>query len=425
MSDSIYYELRGHSGDALKKYDPFEEEPLLRLIDPIPTSRTPNPGEWKTCAWRTLVLFSLLMLPTVLFAILQPSHGFNRFHGDKNGLGGMIGFSLGGMYFVWACYLVLILLGRRLCGALLLKLEKSQVVSASKSEKWHLLPRNRILTFIEPMVRLNKKNSIIWIVILVLLNAWLGEWFKLHSGIARWCADPATRGTFFYFANSGTVQPNWAGIWHLCIASAVGGYLILLLVRLYVVFACISDMLARDETLHILPTHPDQTGGLLPVGQTALFMSGAVFVSGLGLAAIFADSHFNHYPLESYFWVLCITYLTLGPLLFVLPLLPLRSAMIEAKHSYLENAERTFHLIGKQDKELLTKHSFHPLTLQGHVALASLIEAASEMTVWPFDRRTLRRFVGALISPLSPIIVHYLAPHVPWLEDLLRALGAN
>src|SRR5208282_3148760 len=239
----------------------------------------------------------------------------------------------------------------------------------SKLEKWHLSPTNPILKFIEPKVCLNKRNSIIWIVILVLLNAWLSEWFILHRGIAVWCADPATRGTFFYFANCGALQPNWAGIWHLCIASSVGGYLILLLVRLYVVFACISDILARDETLHILPTHPDQTGGLLPVGQTALIMSGAVFVSGLGLVGIFIDSLFNHYPLGSYFWVLCITYLTLGPLLFVLPLLPLRSAMIAAKHLYLEQAERTFHLIGKQDEDLLAKHSFHPMTLQGHVAL--------------------------------------------------------
>src|SRR5208282_4296426 len=237
----------------------------------------------------------------VLLAILQPSHGFNRIHGDS-GRGGLIGFSLGGISFFWACSLILILLGRRLCGALLLKLEKTQVIAASKLEKWHLSPTNPILKFIEPKVCLNKRNSIIWIVILVLLNAWLSEWFILHRGIAVWCADPATRGTFFYFANCGALQPNWAGIWHLCIASSVGGYLILLLVRLYVVFACISDILARDETLHILPTHPDQTGGLLPVGQTALIMSGAVFVSGLGLVGIFIDSLFNHYPLGSYFW---------------------------------------------------------------------------------------------------------------------------
>ncbi len=427
MSDSIYYELRGGSQEALNKYDPFEEEPLLKLIDPIPKRQALKAGKWKTCTWRTLVLFCLLTLPTILFAILQPFHGFNRIHGDKNGLGGLIGFGLGGMYFAWACYLVLILLGRRLCGALLLKLEKTQVISTSGSKKWQLNPSNRILRFIEPIVSLNKKNSILWIVILVLLNSWLSEWFKLHDGIIAWCADPATNGSFFYFANCGALQPNWAGIWHLCIASSVGGYLILLLVRLYVVFACISDMLANDKALklHILPTHPDQTGGLLPVGQTALFMSGAVFVSGLGLAALFVDSHFNHYPLESYFWVLCIAYLSLGPLLFVLPLLPLRSAMIEAKHSYLENAERTFHLIGKQDEELLAKRSFHPTTLQGHVALASLIERASDMTVWPFDRLTLRRFFSALIAPMSPIIVHFLAPHAPWLEDLLKAFGAN
>jgi hypothetical protein len=215
----------------------------------------------------------------------------------------------------------------------------------------------------------------------------------------------------FYLVGNAVHQPNLAGTWHLVVASGTAGYLMLLLSRLYVVFACLSSDIAHDPTLRIIPTHPDGTGGLLAIGQAALFMSLAIFVSGLGLTVIATQAILTGTPISGFFIVLCAAYLIVGPLLFVLPQWPLRRAMLEARRQYLNRIQRVFQDMHTRHEDELSEGRVESRTIQDKNTVTTLMQRADDMSVWPFDRRTFRRFFGLLVAPvlpaLSPIIRDY------------------
>jgi len=64
---------------------------------------------------------------------------------------------------------------------------------------------------------------------------------------------------------------------------------------------------------------------------------------------------------------------------------------------------------------------FKPDSLQGMVALDVLIQTATDMAIWPFDRKTFLRYAGLLISPLAPLFVEKLPAIVEGLRDYLHS----
>jgi hypothetical protein len=55
------------------------------------------------------------------------------------------------------------------------------------------------------------------------------------------------------------------------------------------------------------------------------------------------------------------------------------------------------------------------------VALDVLIQTATDMAIWPFDRKTFLRYAGLLISPLAPLFVEKLPAIVEGLRDYLHS----
>jgi hypothetical protein len=116
------------------------------------------------------------------------------------------------------------------------------------------------------------------------------------------------------------------------------------------------------------------------------------------------------------FWV---AYLILGPLLFFLPLVPLRRRMAGAKRAYLLRAyELKARAEEAHDGDLTARH-FDASSLQGMVALDSLIASASEMVIWPFDRKTFLRYAALLGAPLAPFVAEAIPHVVSWLRRYL------
>jgi hypothetical protein len=192
--------------------------------------------------------------------------------------------------------------------------------------------------------------------------------------------------------------------------STVHGYLIVLIIRLLTAFACLAQQVANNKTLHIIPTHPDTTGGLLPIGQVALFFSLFIFSSGIWLAGFTIQSFALAEHITPVLYLLWAVYLTLAPVLFFAPLLPLRKAMINAKREYLRRANDVYAKVEAEHLMDLEAGVFKPASLEGQAALGALIEEAGQMAVWPLDRTTLRRFLGAFISPLLPVVLNRISP---------------
>jgi hypothetical protein len=462
VSVSPFYALARTPGAALAKFDPLPDEPLLKLLDPRTSRRRTSPAG--RIRWLRLFLLWLVMtLPTVLLAWVQPpqpdpvAHAqdpptFNRLIGKVDGVrlvdqlaeaaarppqpprtgepaakaiepepprrGGLrADIDLFSMWTIWACYLALIASGRRLMGSLLMTLERTNIVAARPPGRWVLAPRNLVLRVVDAITRVDSRRAIVWGVALVALNVFFNLRSTMQDGILTWRTDPATPGSLFYFSHLGGEQANLAGIWHLAVASAMAAYLILLICRLYVVFAAMSEAVARDRTLRVMPTHPDGTGGLMPIGRASLFISLSVFVSGLGLTAIAVQSYVSDVPLTGIFFGMCAGYLVIGPVLFVLPLTPLRRVMIDRKQRYLLDADHMYHAVDARHRQDVKAVQLDANALQGQLALSSLIERAEGMTVWPFDRRTFRRFLALLVAPIVPVF-----KELPIVEELTRRI---
>jgi hypothetical protein len=401
---SVFHPLLRQPDRALARVDPFSGEPLLQRIDPA--------SDHGHVTWHRVAGFwALMWMPTVVFAIVQPAHGFARLGAGTLGDGGLRSdVDVIGMWGLWACYLTVIVLGRRLVGALLIALEDDDLIERRR-QTWTPARRGWLLGWLEAITRLTPRRCIYWWGGLILLNLAANQTAALAVAQDSWRVDPSTPGTLFYWFGTRVHQPNFAGFWHLVVASGTAGYLMLLLSRLYVVFACLSSDIAEDPSLRIIPTHPDGTGGLLAIGQAALFMSLAIFVSGLGLTVIATQAILTKTPVSGYFVVLCAAYLIVGPILFVLPQAPLRRAMLDARRQYLNRIQKVFHAMHARHQEELAAERVESRTLQDKNTVSTLMQRADDMSVWPFDRRTFRRFFGLLVAPvlpaLSPIIRDY------------------
>ena len=98
--------------------------------------------------------------------------------------------------------------------------------------------------------------------------------------------------------------------------------------------------LVRDPgtRLHVLPFHPDNCGGLRPVGQIALRSQYTLTILGVNLAILvwLTFKHLGAQPgVLGLVMVAVVTYLCLGPVVFLAPLLPFRRGMIESRSAML------------------------------------------------------------------------------------------
>jgi hypothetical protein len=110
-------------------------------------------------------------------------------------------------------------------------------------------------------------------------------------------------------------------------------------------------------------------------------------------------------------------YLVIGPMLFVLPLTRLRRVMLDAKQRYLLEADHLYQVADARHAKHRSMLEVHADELQGMQALAEIFDRAADMTVWPFDRRTFRRFVALLVTPLLPLL-----KELPLVQDFIARL---
>ncbi len=148
-------------------------------------------------------------------------------------------------------------------------------------------------------------------------------------------------GVGFWIAQDGRLLPVGV-VFLLCI------FLFYALVPIYVLRSIAISLFLRDvvahSELHMLPLHPDRSGGLRPVGEIGLRNQYGLTLIGFNVVLLIAVSH--HYltvplPLEFLVAAAVAAYLCLGPVVFMAPLLPFRGGMLKNKRQLLgEVAQR-------------------------------------------------------------------------------------
>lgn len=207
------------------------------------------------------------------------------------------------------------------------------------------------------------------------------------------------------------------------------GYLLLLMIAIF--YAVVGVYVARSAgivvflrrlvkhaKLDMLPLHPDGCGGLRPMGQLGLRNQYALTIFGINvLFLLYVATQFLAHTgsMRVLVELAAGAYLLVGPMVFLGPLLPFRGGMLDAKRRLLQPiATRLREELAKIETNLGTSGFSKPEEelIDRLQKLGGMIDA---LPVWPFDARTIRRFLAAYVIPILAAV------GVPLIDTLVRS----
>ncbi|AGX87750.1 hypothetical protein [Candidatus Symbiobacter mobilis] len=409
--------------EALNIHDPLRGAFLLNYLDPVPTGAVAGIPSWR----RVVGVVLFLYMPMIILSAIPSLFSGGKLVG-KGSLTADIGNLSVLLFLIISTSLLPI--GRRLIGILINELE-TRGLSDSTIRDFN--PQDgrygMVLRRIERLTRLEGKGGLIWFLIMLVDQIVVYFAVILNDANPMWHSAAATPGSALYILSVGERQPNLAGLWSVFVWSPCILYLMVVVARLLVVFACLCSHIARNEGLNICPHHPDRTGGLRPIGQVALFYSLFTFALGVDLAGLtLGELVINELfrsvgqPLTANLYLLFslwALYFAIGTLLFVLPLIPIRKRMAKVKREYLLKLSKLISVSATQHVSELETRTFNAEMLQGLGALNDLYREAQAMAVWPFDTVTMLRYSGLLGAPFMPVVADRLPVMMAWLRNYL------
>ncbi|WP_439402063.1 hypothetical protein ACNJYA_03660 [Bradyrhizobium sp. DASA03068] len=161
--------------------------------------------------------------------------------------------------------------------------------------------------------------------------------------------------------------------------------------------------------LRMLPLHPDNAGGLRPIGRLGLRNQYAISLVGLNIGLGWLVSHFFT-PNEArvgFLVVAVIAYSVVGPFVFIGPLLPFRDAMMKSKAQLMSGVALRMRA---QLDDLRSRFQSGVITADDEQMIERLRKIGAvinDMPVWPFDALTMRKFLTAYVIPP---IVSFIVP---------------
>jgi hypothetical protein len=222
-----------------------------------------------------------------------------------------------------------------------------------------------------------------------------------------------------WIAAGGTLSP--VGITYGFGVSLLYAMVIIYVVRC-VTIACFLRGLVRSTHLRLVPFHPDQCGGLRPVGELGLRNQYTLTILGLNIVVLFLVWGTHQHKDESIRTILLLgasAYLVLGPVVFMAPLLPFRGAMIRAKREWSSEVAGLLRTQFDELRRSITAGQIAAEDEQKIDRLRKLGTVIDELPVWPFDYKTLRTFATAYVVPAGLSILGGLVQYaIPWLQKL-------
>jgi hypothetical protein len=193
----------------------------------------------------------------------------------------------------------------------------------------------------------------------------------------------------------------------------------LVVFRTVMISLFLRDVVKQSQIMPV-PFHPDGCGGLRPVGALGLRTQYLLSVLGLNLFLLFfIYSRTLTIPPELYGLMVlaAFAYVSFGPVVFLIPLLPFREGMMKKKAELVNDVAQRLREEFERIRCKLTKRE--PVLKEDEEAIERLKkigELVKELPVWPFDARTLRKMITAYLVPLS---TSALLPLLEAVRDLL------
>jgi hypothetical protein len=181
-----------------------------------------------------------------------------------------------------------------------------------------------------------------------------------------------------------------------------------LLLRIALTYFVINKFL--DGHVDIQPLHPDNCGGLSPLGEFALRISWAGIGIGIPLVILIYANYHNKIPqYQLYNTMNIISYITSMTIVFFLPLLGARKSMLRAKNKELKNINNIFQKERKIALVNINKYKEeNEINISNLENLIKLHDIANSMPVWPFNSRNIIRFLSSVLWPVLLLLAEYL-----------------
>lgn len=194
------------------------------------------------------------------------------------------------------------------------------------------------------------------------------------------------------------------------------GYILGLLAWRVSLIAIYIDKLGQNFEIRVQPNHPDQCGGLKPLGDLCLFIAllvlmPAIFFSVWGFATTFFQTGGGIYnQLWSGLlrqWLVLLIVLAL--VAFLWPLYSIHTQMQKQRREIQAELDNLAERINELSTELRTE-AYKLTPEQGEEKLKSLefmrrvYQESARIPVWPIDWQTLLKFSGAQAVPILSLL---------------------
>jgi hypothetical protein len=183
-------------------------------------------------------------------------------------------------------------------------------------------------------------------------------------------------------------------------------FFFILAVRITITFRVINRML--EGNLDVQPLHPDNCGGLSPLGDFALKISWAGIGIGLPLMILVYANYVNDIPYYHVYNTLNIaTYLLAMIAVFFMPLIGARKSMIKSKQKELQIINQRFQVERRRILARINSNDFENLRTANLEELMKLYDVAKNMPVYPFNSKNIFRFLGGTLWPILLLLLQY------------------
>jgi len=225
---------------------------------------------------------------------------------------------------------------------------------------------------------------------------------------------------YWFVATPHLLPPGWLSYYLWGGAGIVAlplGFLVGLMVWRMAVIAVFVSKLGADFDLKTQPNHPDQSGGLKPLGDICftiafLLLVPAIFLAVWGFVATFFHVQENSVLLiwSGVFrqWLVGLSVAAL--FVFIQPLYSIHRQMVRSSREVQAELDRLSQQIEELSLELRTQAG-NLTPQQGNEKLEAIellnkiYQHNSQVPTWPFDSKTLVRFsVGQAVPVLSLIV---------------------
>jgi hypothetical protein len=160
--------------------------------------------------------------------------------------------------------------------------------------------------------------------------------------------------------------------------------------------------LFSQASLNLRPLHPDGCGGLRRLRNYAVTVNYLIALAGFDLCLLgYSSFQAGHLATDYLLQLFILGYLVLAPYFFFATLGTAHQAMKATKENFLRNISEQFQgVYAEAQKQLSSKQGKLSGSLSKITQLQTLHKLTQSFPVWPYDVRSIQRFVITALSPL-------------------------